>query len=99
VGFISGLPGAAYLAALHNLVTGKFSTAYEVVAVVVFMIIAFLLIIIPFVLLLAWPSGTASLLRRTLAWVTSHAMALITWICVLLGVYLTVTGVLRVLNA
>jgi hypothetical protein len=95
VGFICGLPGAAYLTALHNLVRGKSSTGTEIAAVFVFMIIAFLLLIVPWLMLLIWPSSTASLLRRTLAWVTSHAMALIAWICILLGVYLTITGIAR----
>jgi len=99
VGFICGLPGAAYLAALHNLVISKSSTSTEVVAVFVFMIIAFLLIIVPWLLLLTWPTRTASMLTRTLAWVTGHAMALIAWICILLGVYLTITGIVRLLTA
>jgi hypothetical protein len=99
VGFVCGLPGAAYLAALHNLGNSKPSTASQVVAVLVFMIIAFLLIIIPWLLLLVWPSGTEGLLRRTLTWVTGHAIVLIAWVCILLGVFLTVTGALRLLNA
>jgi hypothetical protein len=99
VGFICGLPGAAYLAAIHNLTTGKFSTTTQVLAIVVFMIIAFLLIIVPWVLLLVWPNGTASLLRRAMAWVTGHAMALIAWVCLLLGVFLTVSGLVRLITA
>jgi hypothetical protein len=99
VGFICGLPGAAYLSALHNLHIGKFSAGTEVAAVVVFMIIAFLLIIVPWVLLLIWPGGTANALRRTLAWLTGHALALIAWICILLGVFLTISGIVRLLTA
>lgn len=99
VGFICGLPGAAYLAALHNLVTDKFSTGYEVAAIIVFMIISFLLIIIPWVLLLIWPRGTASLIRQAMAWVTTHAMALIAWVCLLLGVFLTISGLVRLITA
>jgi phosphotransferase system glucose/maltose/N-acetylglucosamine-specific IIC component len=99
VGFICGLPGAAYLAALHNLVISKTATGTEVVAVFVFVIISFLLIIVPWLLLAIWPSGTANMLRRTLAWVTGHAMALIAWICILLGAFLTVSGIVRLLTA
>jgi hypothetical protein len=51
VGVLIGLPGAAYLTALHNLVTGKYSTATQVVAVIVFVVIEFSLIIIPFTFL------------------------------------------------
>jgi Sap, sulfolipid-1-addressing protein len=99
VGFICGLPGAAYLAALHNLTTGKFSATTEVLAIIVFMIIAFLLIIVPWVLLLVRPDGTANLLRRAMAWVTGHAMALIAWVCLLLGIFLTVSGLIRLITA
>ena len=45
---VIGIRGASYLAALHNLVTGKSSTATQVIAVVIFVIIDFALIIIPF---------------------------------------------------
>ena len=54
----SAIPGASYLTALHNLVTGKYSTATQVVAVVVFVLIEFLLIIIPFVFLELRPEAT-----------------------------------------
>src|ERR1039457_6812567 len=43
-GALVGTPGASYLTALHNLVTGKSSTATQVVAVVIFVVIEFLLI-------------------------------------------------------
>jgi Sap, sulfolipid-1-addressing protein len=99
VGFICGLPGAAYLTALHNLTRSKSSTGIEVVAVVIFVVIEFLLIILPWLLLEIWPERTASVLRGTLAWVTSHALVLIAWICLLLGVYLTVSGVVRLIAA
>jgi hypothetical protein len=47
VGALAGIPGAAYLTALHNLVTGKSSTANQVAAVIVFVLIEFSLIIVP----------------------------------------------------
>ena len=46
VGAVIGVPGASYLTALHNLVTGRYSTATQVIAVVIFVIIDFVLIII-----------------------------------------------------
>src|SRR6266481_1302074 len=41
IGALVGIPGAAYLTALHNLVTSKSSTATQVVAVVIFVLIEF----------------------------------------------------------
>jgi len=98
IGIICGLPGVSYLTALHDLRTGKYSTATQVVAVFVFVIIEFLLIIIPWLLLELRPAQTADKLKRAQAWLTGHATALIAWICILLGAYLTVTGVLHLLS-
>jgi hypothetical protein len=39
VGALIGIPRASYLTALHNLVTGKSSTATQVIAVAVFVLI------------------------------------------------------------
>jgi len=95
---VCGLPGASYLTALHDLKAGHYSTATEVVAVFVFVIIEFLLIIVPWLCLELWPARTTDLLRRSQAWLTGHVTALIAWICILLGAFLTATGVLHLLS-
>jgi hypothetical protein len=97
IGVVCGLPGASYLTALHNLRVGKYATSTQVVAIFVFVIIEFLLIIIPWLFLELWPARTSDLLRRSQAWLTGHVTALIAWICILLGAFLTVIGVLRLL--
>jgi hypothetical protein len=95
VGAVIGIPGASYLTALHHLVTGKYSTATQVVAVVVFVLIAFLLIIIPFVLLEVRPEATKRWLSRAQAWLLGHARQLIVAVALLLGAYLTISGLVR----
>ena len=95
VGALVGLPGASYLTALHHLIAGKYSTATLVIAVVVFVIIEFLLIIIPFVFLELRPEATRALLRRSQDWLLGHALQLMVGIALLLGAYLTVSGVVR----
>jgi hypothetical protein len=97
VGVVCGLPGAAYLSALHNLNTGHYSTATQVVGVLVFVIIEFLLIIVPWLCLELWPAGTADRLRRAQAWLGGHATRLVAWICILLGAYLAVSALFRLL--
>lgn len=92
IGALVGLPGAEYLAALHNLVAGHYSTATQVVAVLVFAIIEFLLIIVPWLFLELWPEGTASFLRRCQSWLAGHARQLVVAICILLGAYLTISA-------
>jgi len=95
VGAVIGIPGASYLTALHNLVTGKSSTATQVVAVVTFVLIDFLLIIIPFVFLELRPETTKALLKRSQDWLLTHALQLMAAIALILGVYLTVSGLVR----
>jgi hypothetical protein len=95
VGALVGLPGAAYLTALHNLVAGKYSTATQVVAVIVFVVIEFLLIIIPFVFLELRPTATKAALKRSQNWLLGHARQLMACIALILGAYLTVSALVR----
>jgi Sap, sulfolipid-1-addressing protein len=95
VGALIGLPGASYIAALHNLVAGKYSAVTQVIAVVVFVVIDFLLIIIPFAFLELRPEATKALLKRSQGWLLGHALQLMVGIAVLLGAYLTVSALVR----
>jgi hypothetical protein len=95
IGAVVGLPGASYLTALHQLITGTSSTAAQAVAVVVFSLIAFMLVIIPFALLELRPDATKARLRSAQVWLTGHARQLIAAIALLLGVYLTISGLVR----
>ncbi len=95
IGALVGIPGASYLTALHNLINGKYSTATQVLAVVVFVIIDFILIIIPFAFLELRPEGTKVALKRTQDWLLGHALQLMAVIALLLGAYLTVSGLIR----
>jgi Sap, sulfolipid-1-addressing protein len=95
VGALVGIPGAAYLTALHNLVTGKYSTATQVVAVVIFVLIDFALIIIPFVFLELRPEATKARLKTTQDWLLGHARQLMAYTAVILGAYLVVSGLVR----
>jgi hypothetical protein len=81
--------------ALHHLITGKYSAATLVIAVVVFVVIEFLLIIIPFAFLELRPEATEALLRRSQDWLLGHALQLMIGIALLLGGYLTVSGLVR----
>jgi hypothetical protein len=95
IGAIIGLPGASYLTALHHLVAGKYSTATEIIAVIIFVIIEFLLIIIPFAFLELWPEATKAGLKRAQDWLTGHVLQLMVGIALLLGAYLTISALIR----
>ena len=95
VGALVGIPGASYLTALHDLVTGKSSTATQVIAVVIFVLIDFLLILIPFAFLELRPEATKAHLKHTQDWLLSHALQLMAAIALLLGAYLAISGLIR----
>jgi Sap, sulfolipid-1-addressing protein len=95
VGALVGIPGAAYLTALHNLVTGKSSTATQVLAVVIFVLIEFALIIIPFVFLELRPEGTKAALKNAQDWLLGHARQLMAYTAMILGAYLTISALIR----
>lgn len=95
VGAVIGIPGATYLTALHELVTGTSSTATQVIAVLVFVVIDFLLILIPFAFLELRPKATKARLKHTQDWLLSHALQLMATIALLLGAYLAISGLIR----
>ena len=95
VGALVGIPGASYLTALHILVTGKSPAATQVIAVVIFVLIDFLLIIIPFVFLQLRPEATKAFLKHSQDWLLSHALQLMAAIALLLGAYLAISGLVR----
>jgi hypothetical protein len=95
VGAVIGIPGASYLAALHHLVVGKYSTVTEVIAVIVFVVISFFLIIIPYAFLELRPEATKARLKSTQAWLLSHAQPLMALVALLLGAYLTISAAVR----
>jgi Sap, sulfolipid-1-addressing protein len=93
IGAVVGTPGASYITALHQLVTGKSSTATQAVAVVIFTIIEFLLIIVPFAFLELRPEATKVQLKRAQGWLMSHARQLIAWAAIAAGTYMAITGI------
>jgi hypothetical protein len=95
IGALIGIPGASYLTALHILVTGKSSTATQVIAVVIFVLIDFLLIIIPFAFLELRPDATKAALKNAQDWLLGHALQLMAAIALLLGAYLAISGLVR----
>jgi hypothetical protein len=95
VGAVCGIPGAAYLSGLHILVTSKASTANQVVGVILFVFIEFLLIIIPFAFLELRPEGTKAALRNTQEWLLGHARRLMAYTALVLGAYLTISALVR----
>jgi hypothetical protein len=95
IGALFGTPGADFVIALHDLVTGKSSTAAQAVAVVVFALIEFSLVIIPFVFLLVRPAGTEAQLQHAQHWLRSHARQVLAAVVLLIGAYGVISGLAR----
>jgi Sap, sulfolipid-1-addressing protein len=95
IGALVGIPGAAYLTALHNLIAGKYSTVTQVAGVIVFVVIELLLIIIPFALLELRPEATKAFLKRSQQWLAGHTRQLIAYTALILGAYLAVSALVR----
>jgi hypothetical protein len=95
IGAVCGIPGASYLTGLHILITSKSSTANQVVGVVLFVLIEFLLIIIPFVFLQLWPEATKARLKSSQDWLLGHARDLMAYTALILGAYLAISALVR----
>jgi hypothetical protein len=97
-GAIAGTPGAAYVTALHELVTGKSSTTAQVVSVVVFVLIEFSLVIIPFVFLELRPEATKARLQVLQEWLMSHARQLMAYVAMFVGAFMMISGLVRLVT-
>ena len=92
VGALCGIPGGAYLKALRILVTSESSTANQVIGVILFVLIEFLLIIIPFAFLELRPEATKAALKHAQDWLAGHARQLMAYTALVLGAYLAISG-------
>lgn len=90
-----GTPGGEYLVALHEVVTGKAPTAVQAADVVVFVVIEFALVIIPFAFLLARPEGVKAAVERFKAWLIKHALQVVGAVALVAGGYMVISGLLR----
>ena len=95
IGAVVGTPGGEYLLALHELVTGKAATAVQATDVVVFVVIEFALVIVPFAFLVARPEGVKAAVERFKAWLVKHALQVVGAVALVAGGYIVISGVLR----
>jgi hypothetical protein len=94
-GAVCGIPGASYLTGLHILITSKASIANQVIGVILFVLIEFLLIIIPFTFLELRPEATKSALKGAQEWLLGHARQLMAYTAIILGAYLAISALVR----
>ena len=92
VGGVLGLPGVLYLTALHGVITRKSSVATAVIAVIVFAVIEFTLLIVPLVTLALRPAQTEALLRRSQAWLINRGRQVLAWVAFVLSAYFIINA-------
>jgi hypothetical protein len=98
IGAAVGTPGASYLIALHHLINTKTATAVAVVAVIVFVLINWALVLVPFASLEFRPQGTEKALKRFMDWLTGHERQIAAGVALLAGGYMVISGLVRALN-
>jgi len=86
------------LAALHHLINSKPPTAVAVVAVIVFVLINWALVLVPFVFLGFRPQGTEKALKRFMDWLTGHERQIAAGVALLAGGYMVISGLIRILS-
>ena len=68
------------------------------IAVIVFVIINWALVLVPFAFLMARPQGTEDALKRFEHWLASHEQQVAAGVCLLAGAWMVITGLVRVLS-
>jgi uncharacterized oligopeptide transporter (OPT) family protein len=69
-----------------------------VIAVIVFVIINWALVLVPFAFLMSRPQGTEQALKRFEHWLSSHQRQIAAGVCLLAGAYMMISGLVRVLS-
>jgi Sap, sulfolipid-1-addressing protein len=98
IGAAVGTPGASYLIALHHLINTKTATAVAVVAVIVFVLINWAPVLVPFASLEFRPQGTEKALKRFMDWLTGHERQIAAGVALLAGGYMVISGLVRALS-
>jgi hypothetical protein len=94
-GLAVNVPGAAYLVALKDIAAGKHGIGAEIALIVGFNLIMFALAEVPLLGLLFAPERTNAMVGRFNAWLSAHGRQIAIVLCVLLGVFLLVRGVIN----
>jgi hypothetical protein len=97
VGVALNLPGAFYLVALKDIAQGQQGTGSQVLAVIVFNLIMFILAEVPLIGYFIAPEATEQKVEALNEWMGSHARQIVIALATTMGVYLVARGVVGVL--
>jgi len=93
VGAVINLPGIYYLTALHDLATGDYSDAQQLIGIIVFNLIMFSFTEIPLLGYLVAPDTTADRVRRFQGFLTRNAARIVALLALAFGAFLIVKGI------
>jgi hypothetical protein len=93
LGVLLDLPSVWYLIALKDITTGHYSSGEQVLLIIGFNLIMFVVIEAPLIAYLASPERAAATVDRFNAWIRSHVRELTEAVAGGVGVYLVVKGV------
>jgi hypothetical protein len=94
-GIVMNLPGAAYLIALKDIAAAHHPDGTKVLLIVLFNVIMFLVAEVPIVGLTIAPERTHELLSELNLWVSGHGREIATVLCLGLGGFLVVRGLVH----
>ena len=95
IGVVLTLPGASYLAGLNNIRKLHYSCVVTVLLVIGFNLVQLLLIEVPMVAFKVAPAETPVAIERTKEWAHTHWRTAAVWGLLLIGVALTVKGIVE----
>jgi len=98
IGAAVGTPGVTYLLALHNLVANKTPSTAAAIAVLVFVIINFAVVLVPFALYLVHPHRAEDAIMGFKDWIMSHERQIAAAVALIVGAYMVISGALGVVN-
>jgi Sap, sulfolipid-1-addressing protein len=87
------LPGASYLVGLKDIAAAHHPTGTDVVLVVAFNLVMFLLAEIPLLGLIFAPERTVGLVHRMNDWFSANGRLIAVVLCTVLGVFLVIRGI------
>jgi hypothetical protein len=94
-GLAVNIPGAAYLVALKDIAAGHYPLGGEILLIVGFNLIMFMLAEIPLAGLLLAPERTHAIVARFNSWLSAHGREIAIVLCAILAVFLIVRGIIN----
>lgn len=92
-GLVLNLPGIWYLDALKDIARANLGTAATIGWILLFVVIMFALAEVPLIGYAVDPEGTRVRVQRFQAWLSGHGRQIAVWVAGVIGVYLTVKGI------